>query len=184
MFLISSHHHSKYGFGILSQTITAVLPKRQREVHALAFTQRLNAEICISSCYMCLSCRGNHRRWYRAVTKRNLLLEEKPLRLPEERLDNFSLLSINTQNKVKALSTIFGCAARIGALQCSPCSTGHCQKRTHLIPFIGVAVASTFFFRSNILLSANTERYRKTRYWGAENNTIENQTQSTFIERK
>ena len=45
MFLISSHHHSKYGFGILSQTITAVLPKRQREVHALAFTQRLNAEI-------------------------------------------------------------------------------------------------------------------------------------------
>lgn len=80
---------------------------------------------------MCLSCRGNHRRWYRAVTKRNLLLEEEPLRLPEERLDNFSLLSINTQNKVKALSTIFGCAARIGALQCSPCSTGHCQKRTH-----------------------------------------------------
>ena len=133
---------------------------------------------------MCLSCRGNHRRWYRAVTKRNLLLEEEPLRLPEERLDNFSLLSINTQNKVKALSTIFGCAARIGALQCSPCSTGHCQKRTHLIPFIGAAVASTFFFRSNILLSANTGRYRKTCYWGAENNTIENQTQSTFIKRK
>ncbi|RMX57476.1 hypothetical protein pdam_00020854 [Pocillopora damicornis] len=138
MFLISSHYHSKYDFDIISQTITAILPKLL--VHQLllhVFKLPGEPSPLISCCY---EEKFTFRRKATSSSRRK------------------------TQNKVKALSTIFGCAARIGALQCSPCSTGHCQKRTHLIPFIGVAVASTFFFRCNILLSANTGRYRKTRY--------------------
>ncbi|CAH3132783.1 unnamed protein product [Pocillopora meandrina] len=52
MFLISSHYHSKYDFDIISQTITAILPKLL--VHQLllhVFKLPVEPSPLISCCY-------------------------------------------------------------------------------------------------------------------------------------
>lgn len=77
---------------------------------------------------------------------REINFYKSQLGLPEEGSNRFSLLSLNTQNELKALGTALGSVTKIGSLVVAYSTESVVGEFARFIPFIGIAVASSLSY--------------------------------------
>ena len=174
-FLVSNHFPAEYQFDELTQAILAVLPQRQRESliltidNALILSKntlkgkvevlksRIKYVATASAVAAVVPIPGASVAADIALIKREIDFYTTQLGLPDEGSNRFSLLSVNTQSEIKALSTTLGTAMQIGGLVAAYSTESVVEEFARLIPFIGIALASslsygaTYYFLSKWL---------------------------------
>ena len=175
IFLISNQHPAEYEFGELTQAIVAILPQRQRENFILTINdaltlskdtlkgkvevlqKRIKYVATASAVAAAVPIPGVSIVADIAMIKSEINFYISQLGLPQEGSNRFSLLSLNTQTEVKALSTALGSAMGIGGLVVAYSTESVVEEFSRYIPFIGIAIASplscgaTYYFLSKWL---------------------------------
>lgn len=164
IFLISNHFLAEYQFDDLTQAILAVLPQRQKESLLLTIDTALSlSEKTLQAKVEVLKGRIKYVATASAVAasvpvpgasiaadivliSREINFYKSQLGLPEEGSNRFSLLSLNTQNELKALGTALGSVTKIGSLVVAYSAESVVEEFARFIPFIGIAVASSLSY--------------------------------------
>lgn len=162
IFLISNRFPAEYQFDDLTQAILAVLPQRQKESLLLTIDTALSlSEKTLQAKVEVLKGRIKYVATASAVAAvvpgasiaadivlitREINFYKSQLGLPEEGSNRFSLLSLNTQNELKALGTALGSVMKIASLVVAYSAESVVEEFAHFIPFIGIAVASSLSY--------------------------------------
>ena len=175
IFLISNHFVEEYQFGELTEAILAKLPQRQRESLILTLNnakilskntlkekvevlkKRIKGVATASAFAAAVPIPGVSIAVDIWLIKRETDFYISQLGLPKEGSNEFSLLSFDTQTKVKALNEALDSAMKIGGLVAAYATESVLEEFTRYIPFIGIAIASsmsygaTYYFLSEWL---------------------------------
>ena len=164
IFLISNHFPAEYQFDELTQAILAVLPQRQRESLTLTIDnalllskntlkekvevlkKRIKYVATASAFAAAVPIPGASVAADIALMKREIDFYTTQLGLPDEGSNAFSLLSLNTQSEIKALSSTLGTAMRIGGLVAAYSTESVVEEFARHIPFIGIDLASSLSY--------------------------------------
>ena len=164
IFLVSSHFPTEYQFDELTQAILAVFPQRQRESLTLTIDnalllskntlkekvevlkKRIKYVATASAFAAAVPIPGASVAADIALMKREIDFYTTQLGLPDEGSNAFSLLSLNTQSEIKALSSTLGTAMRIGGLVAAYSTESVVEEFARHIPFIGIDLASSLSY--------------------------------------
>ena len=169
-FLISNKYPAEYQFAALTQAIVAILPQRQRESFILTIdnaqtlsedTLKKKVEVLEKRIvYVATASAAAAAVPIPLVSiavdlvmiKREVDFYKSQLGIPPEGSNRFSLLSINTQTEVKALSSALGSVVQIGGLLATYATESVVEEGVRCLPFIGTIIASPLSYSATYYL--------------------------------